>query len=176
MPAFIVIIVLLMFLSFPANATGPEYAQLPEHGGNYLVEEALPIPVDTVFKIAFDVAKQAEPGKLSGQINSLARFINMHLRNGVPIKNIRLALVVHGGASKDLLANKYYKDEFNTENKNAALVKALLKNNTQVYVCGQSAVHYGVTKDKLIDGVQISLSAMTQHALLQRQGYTLNPF
>jgi intracellular sulfur oxidation DsrE/DsrF family protein len=176
MPAFIVIIVLLMFLSLPASANGPEYAQLPEHGGNYQVEDALPIPADTVFKIAFDVAKQAEPGKLSGQINSLARFINMHVRNGVAIENIHLALVVHGGASKDLLKSKYYKDEFNTENKNEALLNALLNNNTQVYVCGQSAVHYGVTKDKLIDGVQVSLSAMTQHALLQQQGYTLNPF
>lgn len=176
MSHFALVILLLSFLSFYANAAAPEYAQLPEHGGNYLVEEALPIPTDTVFKIAFDVARQAEPGKLSGQINSLARFINMHVRSGVPIENIQLALVVHGGASQDLLANAYYQDEFNTDNKNAPLLSALMNNNTRVYVCGQSAMHYGVSKDKLVDGVQMSLSAMTQHALLQQQGYTLNPF
>tara|TARA_Y100000588_G_scaffold170524_1_gene184375 strand:+ start:507 stop:614 length:108 start_codon:yes stop_codon:yes gene_type:complete len=33
-----------------------------------------------------------------------------------------------------------------------------------------------VKQQQLIPGVQMALSAMTAHAQLQQQGYTLNPF
>ena len=34
----------------------------------------------------------------------------------------------------------------------------------------------GITPDDLIPGVEMSLSAMTAHALLQQNGFTVNPF
>jgi hypothetical protein len=34
----------------------------------------------------------------------------------------------------------------------------------------------GVGTSDLIEGVEMALSAMTAHAVLQRQGYALNPF
>ena len=37
-------------------------------------------------------------------------------------------------------------------------------------------VFFKVTPKQLIQGVTMSLSAMTAHAQLQQQGYTLNPF
>ena len=43
-------------------------------------------------------------------------------------------------------------------------------------MCGQSAAGQGVKKTDLLPGVELALSAMTAHALLQQQGYTLNPF
>jgi intracellular sulfur oxidation DsrE/DsrF family protein len=46
----------------------------------------------------------------------------------------------------------------------------------KIIVCGQTAAYYGVKTDELLPGVQMALSAMTAHALLQQQGYTLNPF
>ena len=130
----------------------------------------------TVFKIAFDVAEGAKKGEQNNSMNSLARFINMHVAHGVKPENIQLALVVHGSASVDVLANSEYKKRFSADNKNQALIEQLLANNTKVYVCGQSATHFKVTPELLIDGVKMSLSAMTAHAQLQQQGYTLNPF
>lgn len=128
------------------------------------------------FKIAFDVGDGAEKGAQNNHINSLARFINMHVAHGVKPENIQLALVVHGGASVDVLENSFYKARFNKDNKTEALIKQLLANNTQVYVCGQSATHMKVAAEQLIPGVKMALSAMTAHAQLQQQGYTLNPF
>ena len=128
------------------------------------------------FKIAFDVGDGAEKGAQNNHINSLARFINMHVAHGVKPENIQLALVVHGGASVDVLENSFYKARFEKDNKNQSLIKQLLANNTQVYVCGQSATHMKVSAEQLIPGVKMALSAMTAHAQLQRQGYTLNPF
>ncbi|TMO78674.1 hypothetical protein CWC16_15075 [Pseudoalteromonas sp. S3776] len=150
----------------PINGFG-NYYNVPEHDK---INDA------TVFKIAFDVADGAKEGKQNNAINSLARFINMHVAHGVKPENIQLALVVHGSASVDVLANSEYKKRFNADNKNQALIEQLLTNNTKVYVCGQSATHFKVTPELLIDGVNMSLSAMTAHAQLQQQGYTLNPF
>ncbi|GAA61433.1 hypothetical protein P20652_3310 [Pseudoalteromonas sp. BSi20652] len=146
------------------------------YGNYYNVPEYDEINDSTVFKIAFDVADGAKEGAQNNSINSLARFINMHVAHGVKPENIQLALVVHGSASVDVLANSEYKKRFNADNKNQALIEQLLANNTKVYVCGQSATHFKVTPEQLIEGVQMSLSAMTAHAQLQQQGYTLNPF
>jgi intracellular sulfur oxidation DsrE/DsrF family protein len=145
-------------------------------GNFYNVPEHVTISDSTTFKIAFDVDKAAKEGEQNNAMNSLARFINMHIAHGVKPENIQLALVVHGSASVDVLANSEYKKRFKTDNKNQSLIKQLLTNNTVVYVCGQSATHYKVAPEQLIDGVQMSLSAMTAHAQLQQQGYTLNPF
>ena len=145
-------------------------------GNYYNVPEHDKINDATVFKIAFDVGDGAKKGEQNNSINSLARFINMHVAHGVKLKNNQLALVVHGSASVDVLANSEYKKRFSADNKNQALIKQLLANNTKVYVCGQSATHFKVTPELLIDGVKMSLSAMTAHAQLQQQGYTLNPF
>ncbi|MEO2280565.1 DsrE family protein [Pseudoalteromonas pernae] len=145
--------------------------------GNYFdVPKHAPITADTKFKIAFDVAPAAKAGQQNNYMNSLARFINMHVAHGVKPENIELALVVHGDASVDVLANKYYQQRFDAQNKNQDLITQLLKNNTVVYVCGQSATYHKVKPEQLIPGVQMALSAMTAHAQLQQQGYTLNPF
>lgn len=43
-------------------------------------------------------------------------------------------------------------------------------------LCGQSAAYYQVQNADLVPGVQMALSAMTAHAVLAREGYSLNPF
>lgn len=128
------------------------------------------------FKVAFDVASGAEQGTLNRKFDSLARFINMHVASGVPRENIELALVVHGGATLDLLNNVTYNLRKGSDNVNLPLVMALAQNNVRVIVCGQSAAGHGISEDQFFDGVEIALSAMSAHALLQQNGYTLNPF
>ncbi|MBH0000378.1 MULTISPECIES: DsrE family protein [Pseudoalteromonas] len=165
---------LLLLLISPFSQAGENL--IKDFGYFYSVPEHVPINDSTVFKIAFDVGDGAKKGEQNNSMNSLARFINMHVAHGVKPDNIQLALVVHGSASVDVLANSEYKERFKADNKNQSLIKQLLANNTVVYVCGQSATHYKVAPEQLIEGVQMSLSAMTAHAQLQQQGYTLNPF
>lgn len=142
----------------------------------YPVPDSDPISQDMHFKIAFDVASGAPVGEQNNHINSLARFINMHVAHGVNPKNIALALVVHGDATQDVLKSSEYQARFAADNANASLIRQLLANNTQVYVCGQSAKHNNINAKQLLPGVRMALSAMTAHAQLQQQGYTLNPF
>ncbi|MBH0027917.1 MULTISPECIES: DsrE family protein [unclassified Pseudoalteromonas] len=165
---------LILLLISPFSQAGENL--IKGFGSFYNVPQHAPINDSTVFKIAFDVGDGAKKGDQNNSMNSLARFINMHVAHGVKPDNIQLALVVHGSASVDVLASSEYKERFKMDNKNQSLIKQLLANNTVVYVCGQSATHYKVAPEQLIEGVQMSLSAMTAHAQLQQQGYTLNPF
>lgn len=144
--------------------------------GKKVVVEGVDFNADTHFKVAFDVAKGAEPGNLNRQFDSLARFINMHVASGVEAANIELALVVHGSATLDLLAAPAYQQKQGANNPNIALLNALMANQVRVIVCGQSAAAHGYASEAFLPGVEVALSAMSAHALLQQQGYTLNPF
>ena len=136
------------------------------------VDGATPMPRDAAFKIAFDISEPGEDGAVSRRLNTAARFLNMHAAAGVAPERMSLALVVHGRAAFDLVT-----DERRGEpNPNAALVSALIDAGVTIELCGQTAAYYDIAVDDLLDGVQMSLSAMTSHALLQQKGYTLNPF
>lgn len=135
------------------------------------------IPRGTRFKVAFDVSEKAKPGELSRGIETAGRFINMHVEAGVPLQDISVAIVVHGGASADLLsAVAYAKRNPGTANGSAAAIAQLLARGVRIDLCGQSAAAYGISKAELLPGIKMSVSAMTSHALLQQAGYTLNPF
>lgn len=131
---------------------------------------------DAQFKVAFDVGQAAEGGVVNRKFDSLARFINMHVAAGVDRKNIQLALVVHGKASFDLLDNATYQKLHKQDNPNKPLLQALMANNVQVILCGQTAAAYEIDISQLVEGSEVELSAMTAHALLQQAGYTVNPF
>jgi intracellular sulfur oxidation DsrE/DsrF family protein len=134
------------------------------------------LPENSEFNIAFDVASTGGEGVVNRKFDSLARFINMHVAAGVKKENIHLALVVHGKAVFDLLNNASYQQKYDTTNPNEPLLKALLENNVRVILCGQSAAAHALKSGQLVEGVDIQLSAMTAHALLQQEGYTVNPF
>ena len=148
-----------------AFKTGPVFTQFGPHAP---VEGIDTVPGDTEFSVAFDVAKPADEGARNRGFESAARFINMHVAAGVPEDNIRIAVVVHGKAVNDLLARG--------DNASADMVQIMLEHGVRFIVCGQSAAAHGVTHDEMIPGVEMALSAMTAHALLQQRGYTVNPF
>ncbi len=140
------------------------------------VKDAPALPPDSQFKVAFDVAAAAAPGELNRALVSAARFLNMHAAHGVPAENLHLALVIHGGAVFDVASDAVRAKKSLGENANTELLAELQRHGVRIQVCGQSAAHHGVAAADLLPGVQMALSAMTAHALLQQAGYTLNPF
>lgn len=154
-------------------AAGPVLTNFGKHAS---VQQDLKFDKNSVFKVAFDIGKQGEVGEVNRKIETLARFINMHVANGVPAKNIHLALVVHGKAGFDVLRDKLYQEKYQTSNANSPLIQALIQNQVNIYVCGQSAAYYEITNEMLAPNVKMALSAMTAHAVLQSEGYSLNPF
>lgn len=151
------------------------------YGKTATVPGMVALPKEATFKVSFDVAKMAKAGEINRSIESVARFINMHTAHGVAVKDINLAVVIHGSAVKDFTNQSFFPTGLNdaettVSNKNADLIDVLQQNGVKFYVCGQSATYHGIKTEDLLPGVNMSLSAMTAHALLQQQGYTINPF
>lgn len=151
--------------SLETFATGPVFEDFGPHAP---VEGGEPLPSFSRFAIAFDVATPAETGARNRGLESAARFINMHVAAGVPEDRIQLAVVVHGRATLDLTTRE--------GNASRPMIEAMLAKGVRFILCGQSAAANGVKKADLIEGVELHLSAMTAHALLQQDGYTVNPF
>ncbi|MCE9686451.1 DsrE family protein [Shewanella sp. AS16] len=143
------------------------------------VDTSWGIPQGMKFKVVFDMSKAAQAGELNPGLDSMARFINMHVAAGVKPEDIELAMVVHGAAVVDLSNQAFYArqhDGSDKVNANAALIKALSAQGVHFYVCGQSAAYYGLGREALLLSVDMALSAMTAHAVLAGSGYSLNPF
>ena len=141
------------------------------------IAATMPIPEGATFRVAMDAAKQADEG-VNLTLFSAARLINMHAKAGLPVDATQVAVVVHGKATLDLLNAEAYAARFDgAENPNTALIAALTDHGVRIILCGQSAAAQGVDEtNDLLPGVEVALSAMTAHALLQADGYTLNPF
>ncbi|GMN13978.1 DsrE family protein [Altererythrobacter sp. MTPC7] len=179
-----------LFMAIAAlAASGAALAQTPDasrfgygpvfagHGPHASVAADVIIPEGTVFKHSFDGSERAEDGQ-NRTLIAAARFLNMHAAAGVPRENMALAVVVHGQAAQDLLTAEAYASRFDgAANPNAPLIAALVGEGVRIILCGQSAAGLGLDETAdLLPGVEVALSAMTAHALLQQDGYTVNPF
>lgn len=171
-----------VFLFIPLTAwagpkdfkTGPTLEHFGPHAS---VDWATPLSEGTTFKIAFDAAKVSDEGGLNRTLESAARFINMHVAAGLSPDDIDIAVIVHGGAATDLLRpTAFVKRRGGETNPNAPLIKALSDQGVRLILCGQTARYRDIAADELLPEIELSLSAMTAHAQLQQDGYTLNPF
>jgi len=157
-----------------ASSPGPIIA---DYGPVFDVPDADFAPTDGDYRLVFDVAQGMEdPSQVNRRIETLARFLNMHARAGVPADRMHLALVLHGTAGKDALNNAAFKARHGVDNPSLPLIQALHEAGVQIYLCGQTAYSRGLPKAELAEPVTLALSAMTALARLQAEGYGLIAF
>ena len=138
-----------------------------------------PVPADSFnleqgkqYRIVMDISDGPEnPAALNRGIESAARFLNMHARNGISPENLQLAIVLHGSAAGAALDDTAYQKHFGVGNGSKGLVEALGKAGAQIYLCGQSAGYHGYDAEDLLPQVTMAVSAMTAHVRLQQEGY-----
>ena len=169
---------LLMALAVHADESDfQEGPAISGFGKIALVKTDVVIPKGAEFKVRFDVDQKAVPGTINRTFDSAARFINLHVAAGVAPEKISVAIIVHGGASFDVTRQRAYQSQAEGhENATAPAIETLRKHRVAVYLCGQSAAYHEIANADLVPGVKMALSAMTMHALLDQQGYSLNPF
>ena len=157
------------------SSPGPVFKSL---GAVYDVPEADFVPDSTrVLMAIFDIERlQEDPTEVNPLINSLARYINMHVRKGIPLQNIHLAFVVHGVSGKDALTNEAYRARYGVDNPNTAHIKALAEKGVHMFICGQSATWTGYKKSEIMPEVKMALSAMTVLTVYQANAYSLIRF
>lgn len=167
--------VLPIVLSAQDKSTGP----IVKNFGSVWAIENPDFKVDTTktYKAVFDIMNSPESHEaVNASIETAARFLNMHAQSGVPPENLKVALVVHNKASKDVITDAAYQIRFGAKNPNSELIKALQDAGGEIIFCGQSSVSRGYPREELIDGVQLSLSAMTALIQLQDENYRLIKF
>lgn len=142
-----------------------------------VVSSDFPIDKKRLHKVVFDVSKSPEdPEAVNSGFETLARYLNMHARAGIPTENMQLVLVVHGGAGKDVLSNAAYQKRMQVDNPNLPLLKELAAAGVKTYICGQTAAYRGYKKNELAEVTGLALSALTVLEELQHQGYSLIAF
>jgi intracellular sulfur oxidation DsrE/DsrF family protein len=179
MKSLVIVTLVLLLTSTWNKSIAAEFKDGPVifgYGKHAPVQQDIKLEKDAILKVVFDVAKAGTDGSVNRGFNSVARFFNMHVANGIPAENIHLAIVVHGSATNEMLNNKKYLAKYNKENPNVELISTLLKNNVEFIQCGQSAAYHKIPNQDMIEGVDMALSAMTAHAILATKGYSQNPF
>ena len=166
-PTILAIVVILLA---PALADEPSLGPVIEgYGPTYSINDRdVPLQEGFVYKAVFDIAEDPAPESVNRNLVSVARYLNMHARNGVPVENMDLAIVVHGPAVKNLLVED--------NNPNLELISLLQEAGVDFYICGQSMTFGGIVRNELTGGVQVALSAMTMLTILQSDGYALLPW
>ncbi len=159
----------------PTPSKGPV---ITDFGSVYTVPDpGLATPMLQELRLRFDVSETAaDPKTLSARLETAARFLNMHGKAGVSPERLKVAIVVHGAASKDVLSNDAYRKRHGIDNPNLPLLVALKKSGVRIYFCGQSAGSRGIAASEVAAPVEMALSAMTAHLVLNAEGYVLNPF
>ncbi len=129
------------------------------------------------YKVVFDIASSPkDSSKLNPLLNAVARLYNMHVDAGIKQKNIEVALVLHGSATKNVLKNKQYQERYGTDNPNLKILEELDKAGVHVYVCGQSASYHKIAKKNMSKSVKMALSALTVLIDYQTNGFQLIRF
>ena len=133
--------------------------------------------IDSVFKVIFDVSQSSEDkSQMNKQIETAARFLNMHSIAGMKADQLKVAITIHGAAWQDILKNKAYKKLHGVNNPNSKLIEMLSEAGADVILCGQTAAFRRIKKEDIIPDVKIALSAMTALLQYQNNGYTFIKF
>ena len=120
-----------------------------------------------------EAVSNADETSVNTGLVSVARYLNMHARNGVPVANMDIAVVAHGPALKTLLSDEAYQTRYGIDNPNSELLEKLDAAGVDLYLCGQSMTFGGFEKSELASPVKVALSAMTMLTVLQSDGYAL---
>lgn len=166
-------ILLLIAFIVTIQLQAQKTTSITDFGSVFKIENPdLLLQKDKVYKAVFDVFTDGKKkNKKNSAIVTVARYINMHMQQGVPLNNLKIALVLHGAATKNALNNISYRKKYGKENPNSVLLHALKQANVDIFVCGQSLYAKGYKKENTSKDVKVSLSALTALVHFQTEGY-----
>lgn len=133
-------------------------------------------PDGHVFKAVW-IIDRGDTSGVNQQLTTIARYLNVHTRHGVPKERLHAAAVVHGTGWIGILNDSAYGARYGGKtNPSKRMVEELLANGVQLVLCGQTAGIRGVKREELLPGVKLGISAMTALNVFQAQGYQYNPW
>jgi len=127
-------------------------------------------------KVVFDVTGGGGLSELNKGVERAARLLNLYGTAGLAPTDVKIAVVLHGDATKVSLDDASYAKRFGGEtNPNQRLFTELDKAGVEVLVCGQSLHAKGYSVDEVTRSIRIALSAMTAVSNRQADGFVYLP-
>jgi intracellular sulfur oxidation DsrE/DsrF family protein len=127
-------------------------------------------------KVVFDITADAKPGDVNKGLEKTARLLNLYAGTGLPERDLKVTVVLHGEATKSVLNDKAYAGRFDAkENPNLPLIRELRKAGVEVFVCGQALNSKKFQADEVAPEATIAVSAMTVLINKHAEGYVLIP-
>ncbi len=171
--ALLVLTLTLTPLAFGADDSPTlEYPNIKGHGGVFNVPGEPSLP-QKGSKVVVDVTTGAQEGGVNKGLARAARFVNLFTLGGA--SDFQMAVVLHGGATKEALSNEAYMELFSKPNPNAGLLQQLRQAGVEVLVCGQALTHAGYRPTQTSSHVDVALSAATAIINRQLQGFAYLP-
>lgn len=162
-----------LFLLSTAHAEEPAFSfpLIQGYGGVALMRNAAEPPRKNA-KVVFDVTAESKPDQVNRGLESAARYLNLHAQAGHAPGDVRLALVLHGGATRCALNDAAYgRVTSAARNPNLPLIRELKKHGVEVYVCGQSLARNKFPNADVAPDLAIAVSAMTVNVNKQLDGH-----
>lgn len=163
----------ILLLLAPTRAEPPasQSPLIEGYGGVAPVPNAAEFPRRNA-KVVFDIVSSSDPEEVNRGLESVARYLNLHAQAGHGAENVRIALVLHGGATRCALEDSAYaKATGEAANPNLPLVRILAKHRVEVFVCGQSLIRQKHSLEEVDPTITIATSAMTVNVNKQLDGY-----
>jgi intracellular sulfur oxidation DsrE/DsrF family protein len=146
---------------------------LKHHAPNPIISApSFPAPKDLIYRIVWDVnVGAAKPDSIPPGFRAPAGFMLQTDANGVPRRNVHLAIIVYGTAARSLLNNAAYKQQTGADNASLALLQALHDSGVRIIVCGEALINRNIPRDQLLPFVEVATTATLARATLAMQGY-----
>ena len=157
-----------------SRADEPTFSFPLIHGyGGVATLPAAADPPQKGVKVVFDITAESKPDEVNRGLDSVARYLNLNAQAGNKASDARVALVLHGSATKCALSDEAFQKHTNVEhNPNLPLLRELKKHGVELLVCGQSLARNKFLASEVADKLTIAVSAMTVNVNKQRAGYT----
>jgi intracellular sulfur oxidation DsrE/DsrF family protein len=133
----------------------------------------LPDP-KTDYKVVFADGQDAKnPGDVNPMLPIIATYVNTLGKYNVPAEHRHLVIMFHQ-RTPDIdivMTNEAYRERYNRDNPNIAIIHALKQAGVDIRVCGQGLIARKIEATQVNPDVQIDLWAMTTLVNLQLKGY-----
>lgn len=165
-------ILLLLLFSSGIFAQEAQFPIINGFGGIYEIPDSVDPEQNMEYNIVIDLKTlQRDKASLNPGLNNVARMMNLHGLGGVKAEDLKVAVVVHGGATDLVINNDAYQKRYELDNPNLELIDTLKEAGVEIYVCGQSLIAREYGFDELNLQITKGLSMLTVFTTYMNKGY-----
>ena len=151
------------------------YPIIPNAGGVVPLPAAAEQPRKGA-KVVLDVTANAASAEVNAGLDRAARLLNLYGAAGLKGGDVKIAVVLHGGATKSVLTDAAYKARIGPgTNPNLPLIRALRETGVEVFVCGQALHAAGFREADVAEGISVADAFLTVIVNRQADGYAYVP-